>query len=84
MAWAIKCLEFWKVSSKDPIRVLEKVLEECMSGLIPDGQDRWTKGIATVVLADTLVNNIYFIYQLFSIFHIYFKKQFTPVLLHVT
>jgi hypothetical protein len=30
-----------------------------MAGLIPNAeQDRWIKGLATVVLADTLVNNI--------------------------
>ncbi|CAB3987084.1 Hypothetical predicted protein [Paramuricea clavata] len=54
MAWAIKYMEFWRVSSKDPIRALEKVLEECMAGLIPDEQDRFTKGLSAVVLANTL------------------------------
>jgi hypothetical protein len=31
-----------------------------MTGLIPDEQDWWTKGLAAVVLANTLVNNVYF------------------------
>ena len=73
MAWAIKYLEFWRESSKDPIGVLEK-----LAGLLPNKQDRWTKGLAAVVLANTLVN-VYFICQLFSISIFHFKKRFMPV-----
>jgi hypothetical protein len=59
MAWAMTYMDFWKDTAKDFIDVIEKIMEECMAGLIPNAeQDRWIKGLATVVLADTLVNNI--------------------------
>ena len=75
MAWAIKYLEFWRESSKDPTGVLENLLEESMAGLLPNKQDQWTKGLAAVVLASTLVNNVYSICQLFSISIFHFKND---------
>ena len=59
-------MEFWKEVSKKSVEEIGTILNACIAGLIPDSQERWTKGMATVVLANTLVCLLIFKVAIFA------------------
>ena len=61
-----KIMEFWKEVSKKSVDEIGTILNACIAGLIPDSQERWAKGMATVVLANTLVCLLIFKVAIFA------------------